>query len=69
LGLAPRRGECQTWLVRAVKLGDDGGATRARAAVSFGRSWLDAARRTGAIVIAPGRVAQRESACFTRKRS
>jgi hypothetical protein len=40
LGLAPRRGECQTWPVRAVKLGDDGGATRARAAVSFDRSWL-----------------------------
>jgi hypothetical protein len=37
LGLAPRRGECQTWPVRAVKLGDDGGATRARAAVSFDR--------------------------------
>ena len=46
--------------VRAVRPGEGGGATRARAAAPFFRMlWFRA----------KGRVAQRESACFTRKRS
>ena len=57
--------------VRAVKLGDDGGATRARAAVSLsrGREHRPFPRSRGARLCNCGRVAQWESACFTRKRS
>jgi hypothetical protein len=57
--------------VRAVRLGDDGGATRARAAVSLsrGRELRLFARSRGARLCNRGRVAQWESACFTRKRS
>jgi hypothetical protein len=56
--------------VRAVRLGDDGGATRARAAVSFSRVGSFGARAVpGARLCNRGRVAQWESACFTRKRS
>ena len=55
---------CDTANVRASELGIDGGATRARAAVSYPGAFL-----VSATLMAAGRVAQRESACFTRKRS
>src|SRR4029450_7110504 len=59
--LASKRAEVGRYLlVRAERFGEGGGATRARAVASYRPvlSWF-----------VPGRVAQRESACFTRKRS